>query len=509
MYRVQDSSGGNYSGGIVFDCLNISQYLVRYSDAQIAIPLSIASAGFTGNGQDAISFRGSTFSLLQGLFVQEKISGNQLISMGNQLYHWNNVRILFEKTQNWLESEGTQYLVQVPSAQYNGSDILPLNVGSTNFGLDCSVYSSINAGQYYLSSNGGSFTGVDIEAAKLSSGGAANNGLIAQSTTYGRSNFNQNYNSAFDQSVRDFYKAFKWNSSTSAYEGIVYFQLKELHPFFEEVCDVPMKNVRFYIVLNCACSQLSSAFPSLVVPVSNTSPVTMKIGNSKASTCTLYAMGLTLAPSANAKYAEALKKGITYTKIYREVQPIIQVTNVAQTSVNVQVTNSVTSPCKLYCLLPPTGWTASQNVVAGGSQASSYNGFPCAPSVGSITSANVQVNSQNYLQQNLVNGGEMWLDQIQPSMCWSPSTGGSEALITWPAFNSYLQMPVFDVSRPRNLQLDTKLPVTMTTQLAFSTNNGVTTVDFIGLLTYYRTAHIHFTDTQIEISYTEGAKYAA
>lgn len=519
LYRVSDLNNGQYSGGANFDTLTQAQFLTDYSKSYFGIPLAIASTSWTGSiPNDRIAFRGmGTLGLIQGITLTEKFHGKTLIANGNQIWYYNQLRLLFQKTKDWLDGgEGQQYLVNVPSRVYDGADIGPVTVGTSFIGTQAHVFNPITSpSTYYISTTTSStFTGQDETTQLLAGTGVGTlspaleyNGANAQ---IGQSNLSTT-NAGFDKQQKDFAKIFKWNANSGgtgvgAYEGIVYIKASEIHPLLAEM-NFPIKNVRWYLTLNIACTQFASSIPFLLTPLT-TNPVTVRIGNSLQNNCTWYMEALTLPPSQNAKFAEQLRKGIKFQKIYKEIQPLFsQLNQAVSNGVNLTISNSVTCPAEIMIMLPPTGYANATNNAAGGSMASSLNMFPCLPSVSTIKSMNVFINNQQYLNTSLLNTGEAWFYGADKMLQYDPLQGGSCGLLQYGAFSQYLQMPVFDVSRPKDLQRDPMIPVTCSVQLTLNANQSVANIDVIGVLTNFRTAEFTFTDTNVDISYIDGCKY--
>lgn len=468
---MPDVNNGNYTAYIQFDTLNAATDLVVYKDAWVSIPLTIYPGGATPGiwtGTEPIACRGSALSFVNGLRLIEMVSNNELVNETSQLYYFNNERLLFERTRDWMETEASELLFAMPTPQYGG-DIVGGGVYLSSFGNDVNVYNPIPATNIFVAHTSGG--GVTTDAAAIptaDTGFAFISGLVAQSgLTLAQSSFsnlNTSYNYGFDQGVRFFKNNFKYTtgltiggvSGYNAYVGQLNIKLKYLHDIFDSVFSVPMKNVRFNFQLITAAQSTGAGWPWLVTGTSLLGPPgsgnagdgypLTQIGYGGQRQCQLYWENLTLPPLVYAKWAAEVEKGYFYKKSYRVTNPNTApglVNNTSSAQQITQLTTGIVSAQSVIWIATPTGW---QN----GPNAQWMNGFPTAPCAAIQTNLNVQVDNGNYIQQGINQPWEQWnyiLEQFPNSVL----TDGYTSLFTYnPMFLNYNRQVVVDISRQKN-----------------------------------------------------------
>lgn len=503
LISVPDVNNGGYSSYIQIDTLNFAPDLYKYSDARLVIPVSIGSStGTPYTGLEAIAVRGSLLSFIWGHRVIEMVSNNELVNETNMIYYWNNFRLLFQRTRQWLKTEGMELLVQVPEDRYNGADIL--TGFTTGFGTDMKFFNPVAATHLFIAAASGGAVTTDGAAIPAASAGytgtlAYNTALALQgaatAATAGQytSNFNNSYNGAFEEGVRQFKYQFPFNATTHLYEGMIVIPLWAIHDFWENVMSVASKNVRFNLQFLCSPMSASASnplgqypwlttAPGVIPPITkicdpNMTSVTLK-------TCALYAHKLTLPPAAYEEWAKKVEQGYFYKRSYTVTNtPTASITAGIQTSAGpfaLQLTTGIVSATAVLLLATPTGWT-------NGTNAQYMAAYPTPPMTAVITNYNIQLDNGNYIQQGITYGFEFW-EYMKDAFPSNITTDGFATLFNWNMFQ-YMRYPYVDIQRQRTGK-DPKLARAITATVSRSDTQGA--VDYIPIITSLNTVIFNF-----------------
>ena len=253
---------------------------------------------------------------------------------------------------------------------------------------------------------------------------------------------NPQYNSAAEETARQFALQCPFNSTLNAFCGNVIIPLKALHNFFEQLPILKSFHMKMTLFMNSGAYQPFFAANGAPAPK-------LTIGNNGTglTQVQLYYPAYTPSPAMATKLEERLK---SYKRVIKYTACDyfgLSVNNSTQQSVSQVISQSICAPQRVWCFAVPTGALTASNSWSPLMAAATFN------------SVNVVLGGRQYLNFPLSRADMFW-SQIKSVLPMSGVSDCVSGLVSWEGQLANRKWVVINTSRMQN-DRDTTTPTTL------------------------------------------------